>query len=260
MFDIIDYGIAKIEPYSGNLNDIAVIVPAYNEEKNIESLLFKLKGSLSLKKVVVVDDGSIDDTPRILKKFSRQVDVVTNPTNLGKQGALKAGLEYLLAADNRRKTRFVFMIDADMQFDPAYILPLSNILDDNDIVFGNRKKDEMSQRRRFANAWVDFWFRLAGLNVDTQTGFVGTTAEIAEYRLRHMDWKGRYRIEQDFLYILARYAYENNKTVKIGKAVVPCIYKDSRSNIKPRDVFKLGVSAPIYSLKINFLRIKNMFR
>ena len=71
--------------------NIVAIIPAYNEENTIGGVLTVLKKIPEIKKIVVVSDGSEDNTVEIAKSF--EVDVIALEENLGKGGAMKIGLD-----------------------------------------------------------------------------------------------------------------------------------------------------------------------
>jgi len=97
---------------------ISVVLPAFNEEGNIEravrSSAKAVAPLVSDYELVVVDDGSRDETPNILESLQEEMGarllVVTHETNLGYGKALRAGFD---AAHGR----FIFYTDADNQFD-----------------------------------------------------------------------------------------------------------------------------------------------
>ena len=81
------------------------IIPAYNEEKNIGHVLSVLKDVALIKKVIVVSDGSTDDTVNVAKSYG--VEIIELAENRGKGGALKAGLDNFQAD-------VVLFLDADL--------------------------------------------------------------------------------------------------------------------------------------------------
>lgn len=85
----------------------SIVVPAYNEAGNIESLLRKLGSSLPECEVVVVDDGSSDDTFAIASRFFPQTAFRHNK-NRGQGAALKTGIR-------RASGEFVVLVDGDGQ-------------------------------------------------------------------------------------------------------------------------------------------------
>lgn len=71
--------------------NIVAIIPAYNEENTIGGVLTVLKKIPEIKKIIVVSDGSEDNTVEIAKSF--EVDVIALEENMGKGGAMKIGLD-----------------------------------------------------------------------------------------------------------------------------------------------------------------------
>jgi polyisoprenyl-phosphate glycosyltransferase len=85
--------------------DAIAIIPAYNEEKTVGQVLAVLKENPLIKKVIVVSDGSTDNTVDVSKSYG--VEVVELSENRGKGGALKAGLDNF-------KAEVVLFLDADL--------------------------------------------------------------------------------------------------------------------------------------------------
>ncbi|MEO0118871.1 MAG: glycosyltransferase, partial [candidate division WOR-3 bacterium] len=84
---------------SNNRNSLSVVIPVYNEEKVLNLLQEELKkvlDSLNMDyEIIYVDDGSIDSSYLILKKFAQQderVKVIRLARNFGQQAAVSCGL------------------------------------------------------------------------------------------------------------------------------------------------------------------------
>jgi len=105
------------------LRRVLVVVPAWNEEGSIGSVLYEISRSLPTADVLVVDDFSSDHTAAIARAAG--VDVISNVFNLGVGGAMRVGFRY--AAD--RGYDALVQIDADGQHDPAYAPALLEALD-----------------------------------------------------------------------------------------------------------------------------------
>jgi glycosyltransferase involved in cell wall biosynthesis len=121
--------------------DVLIIIPAYNEEKNISKVLDELeKPEISqIADILVMNDASSDNTNWIVKK--RKHTVVTHVFNLGYGSALQLGYKYAI----RRNYKYVIQMDADGQHDACNILNIYRKLttpDENneypDIVLGSR--------------------------------------------------------------------------------------------------------------------------
>ena len=116
---------------------LSIVIPAYNEERFIGSLLDQIARvdleSLGIgRQVIVVDDCSIDRTPEILKARS-EVTYHRLERNSGKGAAVRAGLA-LATGD------YVIIQDADLEYDPADYLPMLRALlaGEGDVVYGSR--------------------------------------------------------------------------------------------------------------------------
>ena len=113
---------------------IAVIVPAYNEEKTIRSVIWGIKDLGSAYEPVVVNDCSLDDTTGNAE--SAGATVIDLPANLGIGGAVQTGIKYALAAGFDACVQ----VDGDGQHPPSEIPKLVGPLfeDGVDIVVGSR--------------------------------------------------------------------------------------------------------------------------
>ncbi len=77
--------------------ELAVLIPAYNEEPRIGSVLEVVCAYSRKPRIVVIDDGSVDETKKTAGEFP--VEVISFPKNRGKGAALQAGLEHVGEAD-----------------------------------------------------------------------------------------------------------------------------------------------------------------
>ena len=111
-------------------SQLNIVIPVFNEEKTILSVLNKLNSeckSIKNKNIIVVDDGSKDKTPYLLKKNAKLYSkLIISENNLGKGGAIMLALEHI-------KTGYVLIQDADLEYDPVEIPRLWNLVRENDI-------------------------------------------------------------------------------------------------------------------------------
>ena len=118
-------------------NMISVIVPVFNEENTILKVLLKLnelKKSGFSSEIIVIDDGSTDNTRNILKENSKLIDkLFYNDTNRGKGFSVKRGIEN---ADGN----YVIFQDADLEYDPNDFVKFSKTIKDfePDLIIGSR--------------------------------------------------------------------------------------------------------------------------
>jgi glycosyltransferase involved in cell wall biosynthesis len=111
-----------------------VVVPCYNEEATIQSLINLVLNSPWVAEIIVVDDGSKDRSREILASIDNaKVRVVLHEVNQGKGAALRTGFKHATS-------EYVIVQDADLEYDPSeYPLVLEPLLDDRaDVVFGSR--------------------------------------------------------------------------------------------------------------------------
>ena len=113
---------------------LSVVVPCYNEQATIVTLLERVLQSPHVAEVLVVDDGSTDDTLALARSVTdSRIKVLTQPRNMGKGAALRRGFGEATAD-------YVVVQDADLEYDPAeYPNLLEPLLAGRaDVVFGSR--------------------------------------------------------------------------------------------------------------------------
>lgn len=151
------------------MDKVCILIPAYNAARTIGSVLEKAR-SLHLD-VIVVDDGSIDHTSRIVKEYGAYL--LEHSRNLGKGTALRTGFEYILQKDYQ----LVITLDADGQHDPLEIPFLLKVFQSvqPDLLIASRAGEfhRMTFLRRFWNRLgVKAVARLCHADItDSQSGF-----------------------------------------------------------------------------------------
>ncbi len=138
------------------------IIPAFNESGSVGLVVRKLKRSLPGFDVVVIDDGSTDDTCRQVPPGTA---VVSLPFNLGIGGAMQTGYRY--AALNHYDV--AVQVDADGQHPPAQVRRLVNALErgDADLVVGSRFLEPSRRYRQTFIRKTGSWMLRASIRVLT---------------------------------------------------------------------------------------------
>jgi len=115
--------------------EVTVIIPAYNEEEGIGKVIDKIKDTMEKVKasyeIVVIDDGSTDETATIVKEKS--IKLIQHPYNKGYGAALKTGVK-------NAEGDIVLFIDADAQQNTDDIPRLLEPMEEYDMVVGRRTK------------------------------------------------------------------------------------------------------------------------
>jgi glycosyltransferase involved in cell wall biosynthesis len=126
---------------------VSVVVPAFNEGASIEALVSGLRRAGSWREILVVDDGSTDDTgPRAARAGAR---VIRHPYNKGNGAAVKTGIRHA-GGD------LVLILDGDGQHNPADALRLIAGLGQYDLVVGARSNSTQATGvRRAGNALLN---------------------------------------------------------------------------------------------------------
>lgn len=119
------------------MSDVLIIIPAYNEESNIERVVDHLVQNFPQYDYVVVNDGSKDSTGDICRR--RGYNFLDLPVNLGLAGAFQAGIRYAY----KKGYECAIQLDGDGQHRPDFIGDMKKKIDEGyDIVIGSRFVDE----------------------------------------------------------------------------------------------------------------------
>ena len=128
--------------------NLTIIIPAFNEEKGIAVTLQQLRAQYPEIHIIVVDDGSSDETANVASRFD-QVKVISHHVNRGYGAALKTGMR-------NAETKYVLWYDADGQHQSEdianIVLPVQN--GDCDACFGVRGKDSANVAKRAPGKFI----------------------------------------------------------------------------------------------------------
>jgi len=181
-----------------------VVVPCYNEQATILALLKQVADSPWVREIIVVDDGSTDETRSVLEGLhDANVKVILHPRNRGKGAALRTGFA-------EATSDYVIVQDADLEYDPQEfgdLLP--PILDGKaDVVYGSRFVT--GRPHRVLYFWHSLGNRLLTLASNMFTGLNLTDMETC-YKLFRREVVQSITIEED------RFGFEPEITAKVAK-------------------------------------------
>ncbi len=214
---------------------LSVIIPAYNEEERLPDTLEKIEDYLQKQsycsEIIVVDDGSSDNTVRVAKETARlsTTKVVSNPCNLGKGGTIKNGML------NHARGRYRLFTDADNSTPIEETEKLLKKLtqDQFGVAIGSRAVygSKLEVRQPFYRELMGRTFNLfvqilllPGI-LDTQCGFKMFTAKAADYVFKRQKLKG-FSFDVEILYLAHQRGF--------GIAEVPIRWIDSpASRVSP---------------------------
>ncbi|WP_292674498.1 MULTISPECIES: glycosyltransferase family 2 protein [unclassified Microbacterium] len=127
---------------------VLVIVPAWNEERNVGNTVREILETDPAYSVVVVDDGSTDDTARVAREAGARV--IPLPFNMGVGGAMRTGFTYA----QRHGYARAIQVDADGQHNPRDIAAVLSGLEHADISIGARFADVGQYEAKGPRRWA----------------------------------------------------------------------------------------------------------
>ncbi|MDK7674775.1 glycosyltransferase family 2 protein [Weeksella virosa] len=151
---------------------VCVIIPTYNNYKTLAKVI---DGVLDFtENVLVVNDGSTDDTNKILSKY-KKISIIHIQINTGKGNALKCGFRWA----KEKNYSFAITIDSDGQHYaddlPVFLERLDQKKGEQILLIGNRNmtQEGIPKKSSFGNNFSNFWFWFeTGIKLeDTQSGY-----------------------------------------------------------------------------------------
>jgi dolichol-phosphate mannosyltransferase len=162
---------------------ISLVVPAFNEQDGIEELYRRVSAAAPAWgddwELIIVDDGSRDDTLKILEGLARQdprLKIVSLTRNFGHQLAVTAGLHHARGS-------IVCVMDADLQDPPEELLPfIEKVREGMDVVYAIRTKRKERLLKRLAyHVYYRLLKRLATLDIPLDAGdFCVMSSEVVQ--------------------------------------------------------------------------------
>lgn len=184
------------------MDDIALLIPAYNEAKTIQQLVNRC--SQYSQQIIIVDDGSTDHTSTILKNSSAMI--ISHEHNQGKGAALLTGFQKAI----EKNYRGVIVLDADGQHDPDDLPRFFDIIHHcaDTFIIGARwiAKKRAPKIRLLANKLSDFFISCAARKRlhDTQSGYRYYPASFLKKYIQTSAGLNRFAFEADILVAAVR--------------------------------------------------------
>ena len=142
---------------------VSVLIPAFDEEASIAGIIEEVCSAAQWLEVVVVDDGSSDNTGDAALEAGARV--IRHPYNKGNGAAVKTAIR-------EARGEFVLLMDADGQHSPVDMKKLIQLLDEYDLVVGSRSWDAQATFSRGAgnSLLARFASFLSGFRIPDLTG------------------------------------------------------------------------------------------
>ncbi len=218
---------------------VAVVVPAYNEEKLIGKVIETMPDYVD--KIVIVDDKSRDGTVEVVRGYQSSEDndrivLIQHEKNQGVGGAIATGYKWV--RDSKMDTAVVMAGDAQMDPDdlPSLLDPV--VAGDTDYAKGNRlftgdAWKKIPRIRYLGNSFLSLFTKIASGYwhvADSQTGYTVTTLRV----LQTLDWDGIYK----------RYGVPNDILVKLN------VYNFRVTDVPINPVYNIGEKSGIKLYKV----------
>lgn len=197
---------------------LSFVIPVFNEEKRLkkgmEIAINYLSNQTYASELILVNDGSTDNTKNIINKFHRQkinkllIRIINSPTNIGKGGAISKGV---LAATGK----YIFFSDVDFSTPISNIQKFMSQLTKNDITIGSRRLDKsnIKKHQNFIREFLGKGFTLLsnfilGLNhSDLTCGFKGFKNKVAKKLFKLQKING-WAFDPEILFLAKKFNYQ----------------------------------------------------
>ena len=236
---------------------ISILIPAFNEEENI---LLTVKETINVLntldkdyEVIIIDDGSHDNTYNIVKKelgqFNDKVKIEKYTPNQGKGFAIKYGFNFVTGD-------YVLFLDADMDIHPSHIKRFLDLIDkyQADIVIGSKRhKDSKVDYPIIRKIYSTFYYLLIrilfGLPVkDTQTGLKLFRYDVLKNCLNKIVVK-KYAFDLEILVLAKKY---KSKIIECPIFLKPTRTYYNRIGIK--DIYKILIDTIAIFYRLHILK------
>lgn len=210
---------------------LSIVIPAYNEENRIGKTLphvieyikkLKKKRAMDIQ-LIVVNDGSKDETYSVLRDFANDIEIVSYTPNHGKGYALREGIKY-------SNGDIIYIADADFSTPVEYVEKFLDNMNGFDCVIGSRAVEggdvKVSFIRKLFGNMSNLLIRLVlGLKFkDTQCGFKMFNLDAKKYFLECRN--DRFGYDFEFLYLLKKH--------KLSVKEMPVEWEEvGESHVKP---------------------------
>lgn len=223
---------------------IDIIIPVFNEGLFIKSFLdelFKEESSLKLiRNIIIVDDGSIDSSPKIIKNYKdKKIIFIRYVKNCGKGYAMKIGINMA----KKTKADAVIFMDGDRQHNPRHLQEFIKSLDKYKLVFGYRQlTKDTPYFRKIGNKIVRYLLQML-FNIkrhDVLCGFMAMRKEVFDKII----WESNdYGVEIEISAIVGK------KRISFKEILIDTLYLDIKKGVTLTKAFFISLKIPYWYFK-----------
>ncbi|MGH7930936.1 MAG: glycosyltransferase family 2 protein [Candidatus Binatia bacterium] len=229
---------------------LSVLIPVYNEERTVEEVVRRVKAVPISKEIILIDDGSQDQSRQILERLRREnervadssseLKVIFKPSNQGKGAAIREALRHMTG-------EIVIIQDADLEYDPrdypALLEPIENGL--ADVVYGTRFAGGGSHRVLF------FWHSL-GNRLLTLVSNLLSNLNLSDMEVGYKVFRAS--VLQGIEIKSSRFGFEPEITMKLAKRrcrfyEVPISYHGRTYEEGKKITWRDGIAALYYMIR-----------
>lgn len=202
--------------------NICLIIPAYNESKNIPLVISGIRKEFPNSRIVVVDDSGKEEnekTVMALKKF-KNIDIISREKKLGRGSAVIEGFKYGLKYKN---VKYFYEIDADFSHDTTHLIRFMRKMNEEKVgmVIGSRytkggKSLNVSLKRKILSKMINkFLFLMLNVNLSDYT------SGYRLYERKAVEYLAKSKMKSSGFITLSEITYKLNKRgFKIGEVPV----------------------------------------
>ena len=234
------------------MNNLLIIIPAYNEGKNLIELLKKIKSENENWSIIIVDDSENFETNKLIENYKeKKIHYIKRNIKMGRGSAVRFGFEY----SKKNKFDYILEMDADLSHNPSEIKLLLNklISKKHDLVIGSRylKNSKIIgwpiKRRIFSKLSNFFAKFLFGF------GLTDYTNGFRVYNANAINELIKYPIENNgFMYLTETFTILKKKNFKISEqATIFINRKKGSSSLRLSEILRSFVG--IIKLKLKKL-------
>jgi glycosyltransferase involved in cell wall biosynthesis len=227
------------------IQELSVIVPCFNEEKTVFNLLQRVLSQSVVGQVIVIDDGSTDNSVLEISKISDpRINLLLNKKNMGKGRSIWRGIQ-------EANRKYLIIQDADLEYDPSEYKKMLDVMMENqaDVVYGSRFMTSGPRRA------IYYWHSV-GNSILTTLSNVFTNIYLTDmetcYKLMRTEIAQRLNLKEN------RFGIEPEITAKLAKFgvviyEVPINYRARTYSEGKKIGWKDGLSAIRCIVKYTFL-------